>query len=414
MSHFLVLSSNSDMSLKIKRLIKGFTFMEKVSIFESADEIPELLGDELLIFDGDEKSFLYYAEKFAKTSSSLIGFSEKGGISLGSYEIYSKKKLGISLLNFIKKEKYDKENLDYIAFDISFLALGLAHVNFYLKKTEKKFELILKKGTQISKEKLDSLKTSKTTLYIKTNDFYNESNELFLTQIVERVGSIEKKSFDLKVVANLCHSLNIPEGEINEANRYCKNFIEKLKEGGSPLYRKVEELFHRTILNHSYLIAVFSLYTSKKYDWMTTDMRENLFIAGLLHDIGIEANNKCESLEFIDNDNCTENKEHIVKAINILKKEHLIDEEVIKIINFHHHLNSFPYQRSSEYFQIDRLSAHFSLVHYFLMKAKSSLFKKEKIKKILEEMKIQLSSPIYKNIVTVFCDECFLLFEHNK
>lgn len=318
--------------------------------------------------------------------------------------------------------KTNKDEL-YIPLDIIYLeAIKKSPCDIFLKISEKKFIKIINKDDDYKINEIIEGYLNKNVkfFYITFNNFTK-----FKDNILRKIFRLSTVSDD-KIV----HQIRITDSVLSIANNFgISSFvIEGINETFSEIHldfnsnAKLKGFFDRigmlnitTIGNHSYLTAIFMALIGKKLLWFNKEIKKNLFMAALLHDLDIigtglenyEFKNLIEinTLELKEQDIV---KNHALHLSQKLSKIDIIPNDVINIILKHHEgagVNSYPLGLAAE--QLSPPSCLFNTAHQFSLELSNIGFNFDKVAEAITAVRFHFTGHAFNPYIDILEKEVF-------
>ena len=171
--------------------------------------------------------------------------------------------------------------------------------------------------------------------YFKEKLFTIDPNAPVVEQKLQIAESVMAVASDFGVSEFLIEGINSTFSEISDE----LNNDKKLKD----ILKNLKDAEGSVLSNHSYLTAIFATLICSKMSWATSNIKKNLSLASILHDVDLvnspHLNYEFKSLEEInqlDQKSATKFKNHGQKLADQLTKNSSIPTDVINLIAKHH------------------------------------------------------------------------------
>jgi putative nucleotidyltransferase with HDIG domain len=222
--------------------------------------------------------------------------------------------------------------------------------DIYVKRTEKNFTKIFKKGDELDSDRLDSYISKGVTVYfVSKEDFEKYSHFVdLLIKKQSKKGDLTKSKEGLDIFNEMI-SLTTREmmiiGDVNarvvsNANltvQICVNAL--IKGGGNKNLMKIIALMssHDYQIKHSIMVSIFSIIIAKESGIVSETSLSHVGLGGFLHDIGIsQVTIDPEEKEFLTAQELKEIRRHPELGKRLLEGMKGVRQEVVDIVLQHH------------------------------------------------------------------------------
>ncbi|MAX66749.1 MAG: hypothetical protein CME66_07410 [Halobacteriovoraceae bacterium] len=328
-----------------------------------------------------------------------------------------------SVLNQYIKEVYDLSPYIPIALD-QFEEKIRYPCDLYLKLSAKKYIKVLKEQTSFHKETLEKLaKKGITSLYVK-NENYQYLKEFLFTRASEikispkqvHLGAIESLH---KLIVDIGFNEKIIQQAESLQHHIEKKITSKYMQNLFKTFKKTEGSF---LYNHTYLTAIIALNACDYFDWMTPAIKEKIYLATILHDLGYQntdnalrellSKKEIQTLPFEQKNDIFEHTNNFSRHLAQVDK---IDQDIIKIVRDHHGVyGEDAYPREIQSNDINLVFALFVLSHEFTLILFKTNFNLNQIESSLESLEKKFNNGKYKNILKEFKESILRIKKINK
>jgi hypothetical protein len=386
-------------------LVTNYNILEKLN----GEEITAAGYEKLLILDQQREDLPFQdipvTTEFISTNKFLMPFIEY---------------ISTIALNF-----YDRQ--PHIPIDVKRLRKNKSYpVDFYIKLGASKLVRLYNKGTVLDETELIKIESRGFDYLFINNQELNKYTDYVNGQAFEE---IEKNSESLesaaavetvKDLSGIISDLGISSDVVEMCDRVHKS-LEKSYEDDKFLnallfkFRKMEGHF---AYKHSYLTAVLALAVGNKFSWMNTEIKRNIFLGSILHDVGYKNNDNAllehlpkSSIESLSQEQKSDILNHTKRLVQVLDKNPDIHQDVIKIVKDHHAVlgqeNSYPHIIPAA--EVSLPFAIFILCHELSTELHHCEFDKSKINEILDKISNKFTSVAYKKILPAFMEEVTII-----
>ena len=184
-------------------------------------------------------------------------------------------------------------------------------------------------------------------------------------------------------------------------------------------FKKTEGSF---LYNHTYLTAIIALNACDYFDWMTPAIKEKIYLATILHDLGYQntdnalrellSKKEIQTLPFEQKNDIFEHTNNFSRHLAQVDK---IDQDIIKIVRDHHGVyGEDAYPREIQSNDINLVFALFVLSHEFTLILFKTNFNLNQIESSLESLEKKFNNGKYKNILKEFKESILRIKKINK
>lgn len=301
--------------------------------------------------------------------------------------------------------------IDFTHFD----KFHISPFDIYLKLSDNKYIKIINQDEKFAfKETLEKYENKKVdTFYIKFSMLYKLKTLSTKEKIIQREDE-NNQNYHLRVsdsALKVARDFGITESMLDNVfvtfdsiskdfndSQKLKNFLGKLN------------LMEGTELGkHCYLTSIFITVIGRKVKWFTQEIRKNLFISSILHDLELFELDYSDS-EFISisdtqsfsPDRLKAVKGHPTALAKKLSKLDIISSDVIHIIEKHHEgAGNLSYPIGLNGPQLSPPSALFNVAHMFSIFLQNHDYDYDQIDKAIGELKMFYSSTTFKPYIEI-------------
>jgi putative nucleotidyltransferase with HDIG domain len=264
----------------------------------------------------------------------------------------------------------------------TFVSGKKAPFDIYIKLRPGKYIKVANKTDEYNYEILNKFKEKGIEFLHALKDEFKEYTLLNLKvckalKVNKKISSEKKNSFLVhsnNILQENAFKINLDESVVKYLNFYAKNIVEVISES-SQVMDLVDSLRLECpdVYNYSLLTAIYSLYVAHALEWESEEKINNLFMAGLMHDIGLKQIDK-EILNkdplYLTNEEKQAFNEHPIRGMEILSKLQNVPTEVILAAYQHHettHGTGYPQKlkshKISPFSKIVFITSHFAIFY---------------------------------------------------
>jgi HD-GYP domain-containing protein (c-di-GMP phosphodiesterase class II) len=286
--------------------------------------------------------------------------------------------IAVKFSDFIANDTKANTNPVYLAMDFKiFSNISKAPCDIYIKLSDTKFVKILSDGDDQQPSQVISKYTVKgvVDLYIKSSDIdkFKEKIKSEIFSINPEKNHVAQKILITESVIGIARDFGISEYIVEGINdtflEVSNDLADEKKLDG--ILKMVKDAEGSIIANHSYLTAVFATLICTRTNWATIQVRKNICLASILHDIELTTSpfymhefKSLEEINKLDSKSASKFKEHGTHLAEALSKNSSIPNDAINLIAKHHlgsKGNSYPNENSSS--QLSPPNCLFNVAH---------------------------------------------------
>ncbi len=290
----------------------------------------------------------------------------------------------------------------YLAMDFKiFSNISKAPCDIFIKLSDTKYVKILTDGDDQQPSQVINKYTVKgiVDLYIKSNDIgkFKEKIKSEIFTINPEKNQVAQKILITESVIGVARDFGISDFIVEGIN---DTFLEVSNDLADEkklevILKMIKEAEGSIIANHSYLTAVFATLICTRTNWATIQVRKNICLASILHDIELTTSpfymhefKSLEEINKLDSKSASKFKEHGTHLAEVLSKNSSIPDDAINLIAKHHlgsKGNSYPNENSS--IQLSPPNCLFNVAHQLSIELCKVNFNFDKSKLAFERLR---------------------------
>ncbi len=360
--------------------------------------------------DSMNEELVQFVNEYANSSNVIIG------------EKWNSLNLGSAMNDCIDKVAVANDSYYLVKSNI-LMSTSIASCDVYLKLSELKYVKVVMRGSVNFYEEIIKKYENK-----KITDFYVKTSEygIFQQAIIDELFNIDinelkkdpSKCLELSAsVLVFARSIGVTDFMVQAVN---DNFNEILSEtkslkGLNGLLSLFQKNSDSPIAKHSHLTAVICYLIASKTAWANAQVKKNLSLASLLHDLEILDSPKChyefKYLNELSNDKAkADYLNHPKKlALNLASLDQIPSDVINIILNHHEGIGElgFPLKKGSS--QLSPVICLFITAHLFAIELCRLGYNFTKSYEALENIKVHLSTKSYLPFLDILDKEIRLL-----